>query len=137
VMRLVGVVAGIGVVAVVVRMRLHPMRVAVIVRVVVRVFVRVIVVVVVRMRVVVRVTVVVRVRWRFGELALFENVDLHCGDAGAIHPLDAQRSTDIEDSGGLFEHRTGNARIEQGREHHVSGNTGKAVKIGNTHALPT
>ena len=69
----------------------------------------------------------------FGEMAVFEDVDLGAGDAAAVYGFDPETGVDAERPGRVVEHVFGNAGVDEGAEKHVAGDTGEAIEVGDAH----
>ena len=68
-----------------------------------------------------------------GEMAVFEDVDLGCGDAAAIDLFDLQRCADVECGGGLLEDFEWDAGVDERAEEHVACDSGEAVDKCDAH----
>ena len=79
-----------------------------------------------------------RVRGLIGirNATVIQNIHLRRRDTTAIDLLDTKRRSNIESAYCIFEHGSGNARIEQGSLEHIAGSSGKAFEIGETHEPP-
>jgi hypothetical protein len=107
-------------------------RVTVCVPVFVSVFVRVAVGLGVSVRMILMV-VVVRMTGSFGELSVFEDVDLGGANAAAVHVVDVQFSSYIESFGSSLQEFGGDSGIDERSQEHVSADAGKAFEISDTH----
>jgi hypothetical protein len=67
------------------------------------------------------------------ELVALEHVDFGAGDAAAVDLLNPQAGADAERDGGVVEHLRRYSGIDQRSQEHVAGDSGEAIKIGNTH----
>ena len=83
----------------------------------------------------VRMVVVMPVGMRLAlrQLAVFKYMDLGAADAAAVYGFDLQTCADIERGRSLLQHIGGHAGIQQRAKEHIAGNSGKAVKIGDSH----
>jgi hypothetical protein len=75
----------------------------------------------------------VGVRCGFGEVAVFEDVDLDGGDAAAVYRLDFEGGVEAEGGGGFVQDFGGDAGVDESAEEHVSSDSGKAVEISYAH----
>jgi len=97
------------------------------------VLVLVLVLVIVMMLVVVRVGMAVRVgllavaMGGFGELALFEDMDLGRVNAAAVCFFDLEDCAEVEGVGGVVEDLGGETGVDEGSEEHVATDAGEAV----------
>ena len=70
----------------------------------------------------------------FGEVAVFEDVDLGGGDAGAVDLFDLEGGAEVEGGDGCRGGCAGwEAGVEEGSEKHVAGDAGEAIEVGDTH----
>jgi hypothetical protein len=69
----------------------------------------------------------------FGELSVFEDVDLGGADAAAVHVMNVQLGSYVEGFGGLLQKFGGDSGVEERSQEHVSADAGKAFEISDTH----
>ena len=70
----------------------------------------------------------------FCEMIAFEHVNFSARDSAAVYSLNAERSADVEGGSCFVEHLRWYAGIDQSTQEHVACDTGKTIKISNTHS---
>ena len=94
----------------------------------VRIFVRVFLIVAVRVP-------LLRLRVGVRQMAVHQYMDLGATDPAAVHPLDPQTCSYIERSGCVRQHLGRNSGIHQRPQQHVARDPGKTVNVCNAHNL--
>lgn len=89
--------------------------------------VRMLVIVVTMLRVIMRMTRM------FCEFPVLKHADPGRRDAAAVDGADVQRCAEIKRRYSSMKHIYGNASTDQSTEEHIAADTGKAIKISNTH----
>jgi len=67
------------------------------------------------------------------EMVAFEHVNFGAGDSAAVDLFNAERSADAESIRCFVQHLRRNTGVDQRTKEHVACDTGKTVKISNTH----
>jgi hypothetical protein len=109
------------------------MRVTVGMSVFVSVFVRMAVGFGVGVRMILMLVVVMLMTGRFGELSIFQDIDLGGADAAAVHVMDVQLGSYVKGFGRLLQEFGGDSGVEERSEEHVSADAGKAFEVSDTH----